>query len=86
MGPPIRASAREAALQARAALRLRRDTPPALEDDRLLTIDEAAARLAVSKDWLRRRVELHFVVKLSDGAIRYSSKRLDLYIARQVAR
>jgi len=75
-----------AALQARAAMRLRRAATPGLDDDRLLTIDEAAARLAVSKDWLRRRPELPFVVKLSDGVVRYSSKRLDAYLARQVAR
>jgi hypothetical protein len=75
-----------AALQARAAMRLRSDPPPAAEDEPLLTIDEAAARLAVSKDWLRRRPELPFVVKLSDGAVRYSSRRLAAYVARQSAR
>src|SRR5262245_66573986 len=51
-----------AALQQRAAMRLRRDTSPPIEDDRLLTIDQAAARLAGRKDWLRRRAELPFVV------------------------
>src|SRR5262245_12868747 len=75
-----------AALQARAAMRLRSDPPPAAEVEPLLTIDEAAARLAVSKDWLRRRPELPFVVKLSDGAVRYSSCRLAAYIARRSAR
>jgi hypothetical protein len=75
-----------AALQARAAMRLRSDPPPAAEDEPLLTIDEAAARLAVSKDWLRRRPELPFVVKLSDGAVRCSSRRLAAYVARQSAR
>ena len=71
-----------AALQARAAMRLRRDPPPAPEDDELLTIAEAAARLKLSKDWLRRRPDLPFVVKLSEGVVRYSSRRLEAYLAR----
>jgi predicted DNA-binding transcriptional regulator AlpA len=75
-----------AALQARAAMRLRRDPVPTTDEDRLLTIDEAAARLALSKDWLRRRPELPFVVKLSEGVVRYSSRRLDAYIARHLRR
>jgi hypothetical protein len=75
-----------AALQARAAMRLYRESTPLVDDEPLLTIDEAAARLAVSKDWLRRRPELPFVVKLSGGAVRYSSRRLAAYVARQSAR
>jgi hypothetical protein len=51
------------------------------EPDRLLTLDEAAERLAVTKDWLRRRGTLPFVVKLSDGVVRYSSRALDRFIA-----
>src|SRR5262245_37834879 len=75
-----------AALQARAAMRLRSDPPPAAEHQPLLTIDEAAARLAVSQDWLRRRPGLPFAVKLSGGVARYSSRRLAAYVARQSAR
>jgi hypothetical protein len=75
-----------AALQARAAMRLCRESMPAVDDEVLLTIEDAAARLAVSKDWLRRRPELPFVVKLSEGVVRYSSRRLAAYIARQSAR
>jgi len=52
------------------------------EPDRLLTIDEAAERLAVTKDWLRRRGTLPFVVKLSNGVVRYSSHALDRFIDR----
>jgi hypothetical protein len=74
-----------AALQARAAMRLRRPSASPVEDELLLTIGEAAARLAVSKDWLRRRPNLPFVVKLSGGAVRYSSRRLAAYISRQAA-
>src|SRR5262245_34785217 len=75
-----------AALQARAARRLRREPTPPVDDEVLLTIEDAAARLAVSKDWLRRRPELPFVVKLSEGVVRYSRRRLAAYIARQSAR
>jgi len=50
-------------------------------DDRLLAIDQAAMKLAVTEDWLRRRPDLPFVVKLSDGVVRYSDRRLDLFIA-----
>jgi hypothetical protein len=53
---------------------------PPDEPDRLLTIDEAAQLLAVTKDWLRRRSALPFVVKLSDGVVRYSRRALDRFI------
>jgi hypothetical protein len=75
-----------AALQARAAMRLRTETVPARDDDQLLTIDQVAERLAVTEDWLRRRPELPFIVKLSDGTVRYSSRRLATYITRQSGR
>jgi hypothetical protein len=52
------------------------------EEDRLLSADEAAARLSVTKDWLRRRPHLPFVVKLSDGVVRYSSVGIDRFIAK----
>jgi hypothetical protein len=50
-------------------------------NDWLLAIDQAAVKLAVTEDWLRRRPNLPFVVKLSDGVVRYSARRLDLFIA-----
>jgi hypothetical protein len=50
-------------------------------DDRLLTIDQAAAKLGVTEDWLRRRPRLPFAVKLSNGVVRYSARRLDLFVA-----
>jgi predicted DNA-binding transcriptional regulator AlpA len=71
--------------QARAALwkRLlgRRDEAPA--PDRLLTIEEAAARLAVAENWLRRRSELPFVVRLSPGNLRYSEQGIERFIQRR---
>jgi hypothetical protein len=71
--------------KARAALwaRLlgRRDEAP--PRDRLLTIDEAAARLAVATNWLRRRSDLPFVVRLSEGNVRYSEQGIERFIQRQ---
>lgn len=58
----------------------RDETPP---HDRLLTIDEAAARLAVAKNWLRRRSELPFVVRLSEGNVRYSEQGIERFIQRR---
>ena len=54
--------------------------------DRLLKIDEAATRLATTKDWLRRRPDLPFVVKLSDGVVRYSAKAIERFIATRAGR
>ena len=73
-----------AALAAALAARLVAMPPP--EEDRLLDIDEAAARLCVTRDWLRRRPDLPFVVKLSDGTVRYSSRGIDRYIAARAGR
>jgi hypothetical protein len=52
------------------------------EPDRLLTVDEAAGRLAVTKDWLRRRPHLPFVVKLSNGVVRYSATGIARFISQ----
>ena len=56
------------------------------EPDRLLTVDEAAERLGVTKDWLRRRPELPFVVKCSEGVVRYSSRGIEHWIAARLRR
>lgn len=75
-----------AALQIRAAMRLRQEPASATDEEQLLTIEEAAARLAVTKDWLRRRPDLPFIVRLSDGVVRYSARRLTSYLARHTGR
>ena len=51
------------------------------DEDRLLTVEEAARRLAVTEDWLRRRPELPFVRKLSDGVVRYSLRAMEQWVA-----
>jgi predicted DNA-binding transcriptional regulator AlpA len=62
--------------------------PPAAPEtaDQLLTAEEAAHRLGATKDWLRRRPELPFVVKLSEGVVRYSSHGLARWVAARVGR
>jgi predicted DNA-binding transcriptional regulator AlpA len=78
--------ARLAALEAGLAARLLTATNGHGGEDRLLKIDEAAERLGVTEDWLRRRPALPFVVKLSDGVVRYSSRGIDHYIATRVGK
>jgi excisionase family DNA binding protein len=56
-------------------------TPPV--EDRLLTIDEAAEVLRVSKDWIYRNQRwktLPFTVVLSPRKIRFSAKGLERFI------
>lgn len=50
----------------------------------LLTVDEAAAKLGVDREWLYRRAKrLGFAVKLGAGTLRISSVALDDYIRKQ---
>jgi hypothetical protein len=73
-----------AALQARAAARL--STRRAHLPDRLLDLDEAAARLATTKDWLSRQHELPFRVEVSHGQVRFSERGLEEWIASRRGR
>lgn len=52
-----------------------------VDGDHLLGIEDAARHLAVTPDWLRRRGHLPFVVKLSDGVVRYSTAGIGRFIA-----
>ena len=62
------------------------DQSPAPAEDRLLTVDEAAARLACSRDWLWRRTRsLPFVVPLG-RLVRYSSNGIDRFIRQREGR
>jgi hypothetical protein len=54
--------------------------------DRLLGIQDAAERLAVTPDWLRRRSHLPFVVRLSDATVRYSASGITRFLAAQQRR
>ena len=55
-------------------------------EDRLLGVEQAAERLGVTENWLRHRSELPFVVKLSEGVVRYSSRGIDRWIATRAGR
>jgi hypothetical protein len=55
------------------------------QHDRLLTVDQAATRLGTTEDWLRRRrAALPFVVRLSEGQVRYSAKGIERFIAARM--
>jgi hypothetical protein len=52
----------------------------------LLTVDEAAAKLAVTPEWLYRRGKrLGLAVKLGDGTLRFSNTALEIYIRENTA-
>jgi excisionase family DNA binding protein len=54
----------------------------ATSEDRLLTVDEAAARLGQSKDWLyRHATKLPFTRRVG-RQVRFSSQSLESYIRR----
>lgn len=69
----------------RATLWARMTAPASLAngkgEDRLLTVDQAGERLGVTRDWLRHRTDMPFIVRLSAGVVRYSSRGIDQYIA-----
>jgi hypothetical protein len=51
---------------------------------RLLTVDEAAAKLGVRPEWLYRRGKgLGLAAKLGDGTLRFSNVALEAYIKGQ---
>jgi predicted DNA-binding transcriptional regulator AlpA len=60
--------------------------PAASEAERLLNVDQAAAKLCVTPDWLYRRAKkLGLAVKLGDGTLRFSANAIDRYIHQQTA-
>src|SRR5438445_11434504 len=72
-----------AALETRCAARLAalaaQEQPRGPDGDHLLSIDEACLLLGVGRDFLRRRPDLPFIVKIG-GAVRYSHRRLQQFI------
>jgi len=51
------------------------------QENRLLTVGDAAAKLAVTPEWLYRRGKrLGLAVKLGDGTLRFSNRALEGYI------
>ena len=56
------------------------------ESDRLLSLEDAAKRLSILPDWLRRQKTLPFRVELSPGQVRYSARGIEQFIARRVGK
>jgi predicted DNA-binding transcriptional regulator AlpA len=60
------------------------------ERDPLLTAEEVAERLNVSKDWVwdhsSRRYPLLPVIRLSDGVLRYRASQIEEFISEQEQR
>ncbi|TME75064.1 MAG: hypothetical protein E6I48_07790 [Chloroflexi bacterium] len=56
------------------------------EGDRLLSLEDAAKRLSILPDWLRRQKTLPFRVELSPGQVRYSARGIEQFIARRVGK
>lgn len=58
------------------------ESPLAEPEDRLLAVAEAAKRLGVTPDWLYRHAkQLPFTVKLGRKTLRFSSVKLERYLA-----
>lgn len=54
------------------------------DTDRLLKIEEAAARLGTSPDWLYRNAgRFSFTVRLSPRQLRFSAKGIDRFITNR---
>jgi predicted DNA-binding transcriptional regulator AlpA len=73
-----------AALQTALTARLlARDPDQTHSDDRLLTVEEAAAKLQTSKDWIYRKCsDLPFVVRVGK-CLRFSEMGIDLWVQEQ---
>ena len=77
-------SALQTAIAARLVSADREET--ASTEDTLLTVDQAAERLGVSKDWLFRRSRtLPFVVRLGRH-LRFSNRGIDRYLRSRTGR
>ncbi len=88
--PPLlsQLSALQGALAARLAELVSATSAAALSDeDRLLTIDEAAERLAVTKDWLYHHAKsLPFTVRPARRQLRFSARGIERYIRQRQGR
>ncbi|HEY3351175.1 MAG TPA: helix-turn-helix domain-containing protein [Thermoanaerobaculia bacterium] len=74
-------------LKARLSARLFAEgAPHPVQEDRLLTVEEAAARLAISTDTLYRKArEMPFTVRIG-GNVRFSAQGLSRYLATRQGR
>lgn len=57
------------------------------EGNQLLTVEEAAQKLKVSKDWLYRRAnKLPFTVRLGPRQLRFSARGIERYVRQHQGR
>src|SRR5262249_19822028 len=83
---PALLSQLSAVQSAMAARLVAADHEEATSDDALLTVEQAAQRLGVSKDWLFRRSRtLPFVVRLGRH-LRFSNRGIDRYLRGRTGR
>jgi hypothetical protein len=54
--------------------------PAPIDGDRLLVVEEAAAKLGVTCDYLYRRKDLPFRVAVAPGQVRFSLKGIEKFI------
>jgi hypothetical protein len=73
-------------LTAAASIWIRLMQKPQVEPDRLVDAPQAAAMLSVSKDHLYRSRTLRTLRVTVDGRVKYSTKAIQRYIARQTGR
>lgn len=62
---------------------IRTDSPQLDHADRLLKVDEAAQMLGMKPSWVRRHQGELPLVNLPGRAVRFSAKRLELFIKRR---
>jgi predicted DNA-binding transcriptional regulator AlpA len=57
---------------------------PSVEKDRLLSVDEVAERLNVSRDWVwdhsSRKAPYLPVIRMGNGALRYRASKIEQFI------
>ena len=91
MIPPMlyQLSALQSALATRliSTAQLENDLRETAKRDRLLTVAEAAQKLAVSKDWLYTHADrLPFTVRVSHRNLRFSEQGIERYIRQRQGR
>jgi hypothetical protein len=60
--------------------------PAPNDGDRLLVVEEAAAKLRVTEDFLYRRKDLPFRVSVAPGQVRFSLKGIERFIRAKTAK
>jgi hypothetical protein len=62
------------------------EAPAPIDGDRLLVVEEAAAKLGLTCDYLYRRKDLPFRVSVAPGQVRFSLKGIEKFIRAKTAK